>query len=168
MFRAKKGPYILLLSLLAILIFILGLQYGKHIQKIDKTNEYILSLTPSVQPTPTIHEVTGYTTFSNKGCGISFLYPSNFILKKETSTEAQIQTANNNEGIYMQCDPSQIDEPKGASTEAQIASEDALLYKDSSSPYLEMRIRNSDNKLVQIQMLKELEPLISNSFSFVE
>lgn len=168
MVKGKKGPYILLATLIIVVVFLLGLQYGKHIQEIDQSFEYVLSLTPTQQPSPSTTPISSYAVFSNSGCAISFLYPDSLHAVKESSTEALISTETNTKSIYMLCDQSKIASSKGASTEAQLDNKDALIYSDPDSEYNEIRVRNNQNQIVLLEYLKELEPLIIRSFSFID
>lgn len=87
----KRGPYILLITLLLVLFFILGVRLGEKVEKTNKTINYLISLTPSVIPTlipsPTQPSLK-FTPYSNTFCGIKFLYPKNIEVTNAASASA--------------------------------------------------------------------------------
>lgn len=96
----KKAPWILLLFLLLILIFILGVRYG---QKVEQTNEavsYYLTVTPQAAVSPTSVPLK-FATYKNKFCGIEFTYPNSLSVKETTSSAAFMR--NNEKQIEFDC-----------------------------------------------------------------
>ncbi|MBI2051367.1 hypothetical protein HYT33_01250 [Candidatus Roizmanbacteria bacterium] len=87
--QPKKGPFILLFSLLLVLIFIVGVRYGQRVEQTNKTVSYLLSLTPSA-PTPTEGPLR-FQTYEHKPCGLQFIYPSTISKKNEASDEAAFE-----------------------------------------------------------------------------
>ncbi len=84
--RKKATPYIFIVTLLLIIVFMGGIKYGIRVEKINKTE--VLSLTPikkQASPTPIIEKPT-LKTLAHPGCKVSFIYPytSSTIIKKAT------------------------------------------------------------------------------------
>ena len=88
---AKKGPTVLILTLLFLLVFIGGIRYGQSIETTNKKTQVMLSLTPTQKPStePVSGVKVTFKTYSNKSCGISFLYPSTITLAKQSTDEAR-------------------------------------------------------------------------------
>lgn len=70
----KLGPYLLLFILAIVLVFVLGIRTGQRVEKNNKTINYLLSLPPTKPPLE-------FKTYTHKGCGLSFLYPSYLSVK---------------------------------------------------------------------------------------
>ena len=82
-----------LTSLTIILVFIIGIRYGQHVEKQNKKVETIKTPLPS--PTQKPKELRlSFIPYFHKQCGLSFLYPSTLDLSKETSTSAQFKQDN--------------------------------------------------------------------------
>lgn len=84
----KKGPYILLGTLTIVLIFIVGVRYGQHVEKTNKVINYVLSITPSptmksVTPTPVV-----YQNYKSKKWGLTFTFPDNLQIKESATASA--------------------------------------------------------------------------------
>jgi len=56
-FVVKTKSYVFLYVMILILIFILGVRYGQRVEKNNKVIDYLLSITPSLLPTPTPPEI---------------------------------------------------------------------------------------------------------------
>jgi len=104
----KAKPYVFLLVLVALLIFILGVRYGQKVEKTNKTINYLISLPPTQPPEPTSKKEM--LTYTHKHCGISFIYPSWLEIEKETSTSA-LFTEKKNRQLFLSC--SKIPVPTG-------------------------------------------------------
>ncbi|HRN69652.1 MAG TPA: hypothetical protein PLS49_00575 [Candidatus Woesebacteria bacterium] len=161
MLTGKKGPILLISLLVIILVFIVGMNYGKKVEEADKTIRYVLSLTPSPNPSMLEPQIT-YIEYTNETCGFSFLYPSNFILEKEASSEAILSSKD--KSIQIHCGQEIAINNKKATSEALLDNKDGLLLTDDTE--LEYRVRNTDNKLIIISVTKILGPLIEKTFSF--
>ena len=86
----KPGPYVLLISLSLILIFILGVRYGQSVEKTNKKIDFILSITPTRQPTPT--PTLGFQEYKSKKWGIKYTFPDNWqILEASNSASVSFQ-----------------------------------------------------------------------------
>ena len=69
----KKGPIIIIALLIALVLFIGGMQYGKRVETADKAIEMILKITPPPYTITIIpHE---YISVTNEDCGLSYLLP---------------------------------------------------------------------------------------------
>ena len=136
----KLGPYLLLLLLITVLVFILGVRTGEHVEK--------SKLPPTKPPLPTQPPLE-FKTYNHKGCGISFLYPSYFKLEKDSSEEAKI--SDKNKFIAFSCG-------KTATAESTI------------NPQYESRgkINPLTGKKIVFTLEKSLLPLLEKSLEFIK
>jgi len=104
----KAKPYIFLLVLVAVLIFILGIRYGQNVEKTNKNINYLISIAPTQPPEPTVKKEM--LTFIHQPCGISFIYPSWLEIEKETSTSA-LFTEKKDRQLFFSC--SKVPVPTG-------------------------------------------------------
>ena len=168
---AKKGPMFLILLLVLTLVLVLGIRYGQHIELQNKKNLAILSLTPSRNPSPSSIKIS-FKTYSNKSCGLSFLYPSSITLAKESTDEARFTQAGSQVAITMSCKkdvklPSGIQ--KVTTSEAQFQKKNIKVqsYIVNGSPLFFMPVTNpSTSKVVYFLLDKNLFPLLEKSLSF--
>lgn len=100
-------PLLLLAILVSIAFFLLGFRLGKRIERMDKSfipPTTIPSKTPpSKTPTP---NAIGFDTFTHKGCGITFMYPTSLVLKKQSSQSAFF--SGSDQTIVTNCTPDTI------------------------------------------------------------
>lgn len=71
----RKLPYLFLLILIIILIFVGGVKYGQKVEEANKVIKYVLSITPTKsppKPTPTLSLEFKTVTY----CDMSFIIPS--------------------------------------------------------------------------------------------
>lgn len=162
MFKGKKGPIILLSILTISLFFILGMQYGKKVEKTNKSVSFILSLTPTRKPSQAVITPISYSRFENEQCALSFLYPASMKVEKESTNEALLK--DNTQSITIQCNKDMPIDLKKASSEALLDNKESLTF--SNDNLIEYRVRNNDNKLIIITVTKELGPLIEETISF--
>ncbi|MGB9883597.1 MAG: hypothetical protein ACPLRN_03745 [Microgenomates group bacterium] len=80
-------PYLFLVFLIIILVFIIGVRYGQSVEKANKVIDYFLSITPTKPPTPT--PTWTMTDYKSKKYQIKIVYPS-FLKVEESTKEAQI------------------------------------------------------------------------------
>lgn len=106
----KKGPYILIILLVIILIFILGVQYGKRVKIADTAIAILLSVTPSASPKPSKSPITKYSSYSHNGCKVGFLYPSYLKLENESTQEAKFSSTDKSQFIKVLCNRSEVDQ----------------------------------------------------------
>jgi len=80
----KPGPYILLITLSLILIFILGVRYGQSVEKNNEKVDFYLSLPPTkAPPTPT---AMIYQESKSKKSNIKYTFPANLEMKESTNS----------------------------------------------------------------------------------
>ncbi len=82
----KRKSVAVLFLLIIIVVFIIGVRYGSHVEQTNKAVNYILSLPPTKPPVPTLSKE--FKTFAHKECGVSFLYPAWIQTIKETTISA--------------------------------------------------------------------------------
>lgn len=89
----KRNPYILLVALFVVLVFIVGFRIGQNTEKTNKVVDYVLSITPTPKPpTPTPIK---YQETKSKRWGLNLIYPSNLKIKESTNTpEIKFETIN--------------------------------------------------------------------------
>jgi hypothetical protein len=83
----KPKTLVLIVILLLILFFILGVHYGKKVEKANKVVDFLLSITPTPKPTktPTPTPLI-FEDYKSKRWGLRFKYPANFEIKESTNT----------------------------------------------------------------------------------
>lgn len=91
----QKTPLILLLSLTAVLIFIVGIRYGQHVESTNKQNAYNFSLIPKVVPSTPAKQIK-YGVFTHKPCKVEFVIPDNLKKTTESSVSAVFQENSKN------------------------------------------------------------------------
>ena len=167
MFKGKKGPYILIGILLLTLFFILGIQYGKQVERADKTITYLLSITPTKKIEPTVvHDIT-FQTYIHEGCGVSFLYPSIIQVTKESTDSAELSSTKNTQTLTISCNKNPIPTPEAQSATIALDTQTGIVFTIEDKR--EYRVRNPiNNKLIMMNMDKGLSPLIVNSFQFTK
>ena len=169
MLKGKKGPYILLFILVITLFFILGLQYGKMVEKADKTINYILSITPTQKLTPTPQLNLTYTSFELAPCNISILYPSNMYIENQGNAKAKIISNNKLQFIEIICPEGQLPTPTVTGKPITLDNNAATQYEvtKTSIKAIEYRVRNPiTNRLVIITTDKDTAPLLIKSLEF--
>lgn len=102
----KKGPILLLLILLFVSIFMLGTKYGQQL-KITQLAQTVVSPTLSPTPQATKQESITFSEYTHKGCGISFLIPTQF---KTTDSSLSALLKYNNQNISIECPKKPINE----------------------------------------------------------
>ena len=98
----QKTPLILLLSLTAVLIFIIGIRYGQHVESTNKQNAYNFSLTPLPQPTTQPKQIK-YGVYTHKLCEVEFVIPDNLKKLKESTVSATFEGVSG-ENLSFSCD----------------------------------------------------------------
>ncbi len=82
----KYAPNILLLALILITTFLFGVKYGQKVEKFDKYLQFILSLTPTPKQEQTNNKTYKFKILQWKECGLKFVYPESFEIKKNSRT----------------------------------------------------------------------------------
>lgn len=83
----KSAPYVFLAFLVALLLFIVGIRYGQHVERVNKTVTYLISIPPSPTTAPTTSPLS-FDDFTHTGCKISIVVPSELTKSKESSSSA--------------------------------------------------------------------------------
>lgn len=169
----KVGPFILLGVLFIILVFIVGLRYGKRVANTDAVVSVVLSITP----TPTTEVKTEpliFLTFIHEGCDIQFLYPDTIKTGKEASDSATL-TQDNTEAVSISCAKlndiqKMITDPKLATEEVKLNTQTikARTNPDDPSQKLYFQVRNPKNgRQVFIVINKNLYPLFASTLQYL-
>ncbi len=99
----KSLPYIFLLLLVLVLIFIGGVKYGQKVEETNKVIKFVLSITPTAKPakpTPTIP----LEFKSAEYCGMKFLLPSVATFKPgKDNTADKFSDNNGNLLMWLSC-----------------------------------------------------------------
>jgi len=143
----KLGPYVFIVILVIILTFIFGIRYGQRVEKDNKKVDSFLSQPPTL-PTPTGVPLE-FKTYTNKDCGISFLYPAFFKVDKEGSFAARLK--NNKTFIIFDCH-------RNATSEPSISPNYTSLEK----------INPINSKKIYFTVEKSLQSLIEKSLEFTK
>lgn len=96
-------PYIFLAFLGAILLFIVGIRYGQHVEKINKTVSYLISIPPSPTTSPTTVPLA-FGDFTHTGCKVSILIPNDLVKTKESSTSAVFSNKKGDLALALSCE----------------------------------------------------------------
>lgn len=173
----KKGPAILIISLVIFLFFVLGIRYGQKVEKTNKVIDYLISLPPSPPAEPTQTQVE-FRKYSNKSCGVAFLYLSQLHLLQESSDSASIGDANRS--IAFLCNPAEdknyniirnLDDPETAT--AEITFEDKKMIVKSvlagaENVYMFYLKNPLNGKTVYFGVSDSLFPLFEKSLEFLK
>jgi hypothetical protein len=92
---------IFLLILLCVVLFFVGINLGKTIEKINKTQPPItpiIKAIPSLSPAPLL-----FNTFNSKECGLSFLYPDT-LEPKSISSNSSMLASKNKDMVSLSCE----------------------------------------------------------------
>jgi len=92
MTHRKRTPYLFLGFLLLVLLFIVGVRYGQHVEKTNKLTSYLISIAPSATVASSTVPLA-FKTYKHAPCGVQFLLPTSFTTVKEGSEGAMLQEA---------------------------------------------------------------------------
>lgn len=98
---------ILLLILVSIVLFMIGINLGKQIERSDKKYDAMLSITPAPTMASPTNPPLSFKSYMNKGCGVSLVLPKTMV-EKTASLSASITEGSNL--IKLSCDPKVIQE----------------------------------------------------------
>jgi len=144
----KLTPYIFLVILGFVLIYILGFRSGQKVEKTNKDVNFLLSLPPTKPPAPTPLPLE-FKTYKHMGCGVSFLYPDFFKVEKESSTAALLKDKKT--VFSLNC-------AKGSAIEPTIDPKYSSFEK----------LNSKNNKKIIFIVEKSLLPLFEKSLEFYE
>ena len=166
----KKSSLIFLLILFIILVFIIGVRYGQRVEKTNKTINYLISLPPSPSPQPTQIPLE-FKTFSNKVCGISFLYPQHF--KVKIASQEAIFKEDAETKIELSCSPKNkmaaiLEDEKTASGELTFkAKKIPIKTIDKGQTYVLKFLNPKNAKTIFVSISKSLYPFFEKSLEFI-
>ncbi len=165
MVKGKLGPYLLIVFLLLILVFVGGVRYGQKVEQANKFINYLISLSPThPQTTPPPLQ---FATYKNEVCGLQFLYPTSLKKEKESSFSAQL-TQEGKLALGFNCDSQRVLPSK----EGNIATEeikllDKKIMANNDDGLLSFSIKNPQNyKTVSFSVIKSLFPILETSLKF--
>lgn len=163
----KKAPYIFLLVLFIILVFVVGIRYGQRVERANRTIDYLKKYLPTQEPTPEVD----FVSITHEECGILFLAPKNLkVIKTKTGL-----TANESEKtvISIQClarsATGKKPEENIATESVRFANEDIVakvIKRDGITLYNITLNHPKNGKIVSIFVKKNLFPLFEKTFSF--
>jgi len=162
----KRGPYFLIASLVLVIVFIAGLQYGKQVEKTNKTITALLSITPT-RPIEPIK--IGYIRFEHKQCGVSFVYPSLISQVKQSSTSAKLEDKQAKETINLSCDRIvSIENSNNQATGSSIIAGSEVITNIVDKDIIEFTLAQpKTGKRIHFVVNKELLPLLEETLAFL-
>lgn len=172
----KKAPLILIFLLIIVLIFVVGVRYGQRVEKTNKTISYLVSIPPSATLQPTQAKVE-FKTYTNKNCGVEFLYLSQFQTLQSSSEAASIGDINRSIGFLCNKTEdknynliSNLNDPSVAS--ASIMFQDKKISGKTldagAEPLYIFSLKNPLNsKTIYFGVSKSLYPLFEESLEFI-
>ncbi len=163
----KKAPYIFLLVLFIILVFVVGIRYGQRVERTNRAIDYLKKYLPTQAPTPEAE----FTTITHDECGVLFLAPKSLIIKK--SKDGLTADENGKTVISIQCLARDKDGKKPeeniATESVHFANEDivAKVIKRDGATLYNITINHPKNgKIVSMFVKKSLFPLFEKTFAF--
>jgi len=165
-FMSKKSlPYFFLAFLFAILLFILGVRYGQRVEQVNKTISYLVSIPPSPSVAPSLPPL-GFSTYTHKDCGVSFLIPNLIEKTKESSTSALFSTREKKLALAVSCEKKPFIQTK----EEKVTTINALrVFETTTKDASSYRLFNPKNGLtVTITASKEYLLLLQKSLSLIK
>jgi hypothetical protein len=159
----KTIPYIFLATLLAILLFIIGVRYGQHVEQINKNASYLTSIPPTPTTAPTILPL-GFSTYTHPDCGVSFLIPNLIEKTKESSNSALFSTDKKQLAIALSCEKKPFIQEKNET----IITVNGVIraFQTETIDTASYRFYNAKKaKIVVITASKSYVPLIQKSLS---
>ncbi|OGK42426.1 hypothetical protein A2954_01115 [Candidatus Roizmanbacteria bacterium RIFCSPLOWO2_01_FULL_37_12] len=172
--KLKKASILFLLILFIILVFIIGVRRGQQVEKTNKTINYLISIPPSatLQPTQIPLEFKEYI---HKGCGLKFLYPSSFLLEKNSSTSGSLRDdKTNNDQLVFNCGSSSGNNknmpPHPDNTKIELTFKNKkinALISNAKNNYSFMIFNQKNGKNIDIYINKILYPLFEKTLEFL-
>ncbi len=163
----KKAPYIFLLVLFIILVFVVGIRYGQRVERANRTIDYLKKYLPTQEPTPEVE----FATINHDECGILFLAPKNLKVEKTKSglTASEYGKAVISIQCFVRGGADKKPEEKVATESIRFANEDIVakvIKRDGITLYNITRINPKNGKIVSIFVKKSLFPLFEKTFAF--
>jgi hypothetical protein len=168
----KLGPYFLLGFLFVILVFIVGVKYGKRVESTNKVIDFALSIPPTKPPTPTVP--ISFKTLTNKGCGVQFLYPETLKVATNSTEEAALKDG---AAAVVQINCRKTNDLEAMVTGNKLATEEIKLKSqtlkartdpEDSSHKLYFQIKNASNrKQIYVGIDKNVYPLFESTLQYL-
>jgi len=98
----NKAPILVLSILTTILVFIVGVRYGQHVESTNKQNAYNFKLATKIVPTAPRKQVK-FVTYSHKQCKVEFVIPDSLKKLVESSVSASFK-GDSGESLSFSCD----------------------------------------------------------------
>ncbi len=157
----KLLPYAFLAFLFAVLLFIVGIRYGQHVEQVNKTVSYLISIPPSPMTSPTTTPLS-FKTYKNATCGASLLIPSQLIKTQESSTSAVFSTVDKKLAIALSCEKKTFVQNKG---EKIVTLNTLRSFETTTNDTTSYRLFNPKNAYVlTLTATHEFLPLLESSF----
>lgn len=80
----KHQTYLFLILLLLIFFFLVGFRSGQYVEKQNKINAFIFSLTPMITKTPTQTPTIAYQEYKSTKYQLKLIYPKDFKINEST------------------------------------------------------------------------------------
>ena len=154
----KIIPFAFLGLLLLIVIFIIGVKYGRQVAEVDKTIKFLISITPTKAITPSPQPSISYLSYSNEDCGVEFLYPSDLSITYESSTGGQLKNKNK-DTIEFGCRlnaPLIKNMPNTATTSVMIQDKEITASKSGDIYIFGIKVKNDTIQFAVSSRLKAL------------
>jgi len=167
--RLKKSSLIFLLVLFVIAVFTFGVRYGQRVERTNKIINYLISLPPTQTPQPTKKPLE-FKTYSNKDCGISFLYPQS--LRLESASQEATFKEDDETKIEISCSKknkiAEILEEKSATGEVSFKAKKTPVKLVNKGQAYAFKLQNPKNaKTIFVSIAKSLFPLFEKSLEFI-
>lgn len=163
----KIIPFAFLGLLLFIVIFIVGMKYGRKVAEVDKTIKYLISITPTKAITPSPLPSISYESYVNKECGVEFIYPSNLSLNKESSTGGQFKSST--DIIAYSCDyGTPIIKTITKTATATVMIQDKEITASKSGDIYIFGIANKKRQTIQFIVSSRLKALIEKTLKITK
>jgi|GEM_PF-1494381 len=169
----KKGPIIFLTSLVILLSFILGIQYGKRVEVTDQAVQELIQMV-SLPPTeaPITRDPLIFEYLLSSTCGFSVVYPSSYTVHKISTYEGELLNGSQ-AALSFSCNPKTLitkDKKTGESTSsASFDGMPAVIYSTSDNETATISLTHpTRNSIVSLSFSQALKPLFESSFVFVK
>ncbi|OGK47249.1 hypothetical protein A2963_04250 [Candidatus Roizmanbacteria bacterium RIFCSPLOWO2_01_FULL_40_13] len=168
--KLKKASLIFLSLLFFILVFIVGVRHGQNVERTNKVIDILISIPPSPTAQPT-QKPLEFKTYSNKNCGVTFLYPNRLEIKE--SSQSAVFTENEDRPIEVDCQKVNnisaiLEDKNAASTEVVFKTKKTQAKTLDRGEKIAFSFKNTtNNKTIFISIVKSLYPLFEKSLEFI-
>lgn len=166
MTHRKTTPYLFLGFLLLILLFIVGVRYGQHVEKTNKLTSYLVSIAPSATAAPSTIPLA-FKTYKHAPCGVQFLLLTSFSTVKEGTEGAMLQEGGTIK-ISFECQKQPTVTQTAPSTQTISFQKKMIPVKEVNYLYV-FTLRNPYNNLpIVFSVEKAFFPLFEKSLEMVK